>query len=146
MPLARFVTFHEVPENEVPARLRPVFAVILARARQGVVLVFNRYREVWELPGGFIDSGESPRQAAERELAEEAGCTARSTTWLGITEVNDGRAHFGAVFACETDQVPAHFENEEIAGIAFWLRGLAPAPHFQERMGHTDAALLERFA
>jgi 8-oxo-dGTP pyrophosphatase MutT (NUDIX family) len=41
--------------------------------------------------GGFIDAGESPRQAAIRELAEEAGCVARPRRWLGLVEVNDGR-------------------------------------------------------
>ena len=38
----------------------PTFAVVIARSADGVVLVFNRYRKVWELPGGLIDAGESP--------------------------------------------------------------------------------------
>lgn len=29
------------------------------------------YRNCWALPGGFVDEGESPEKAAERELAEE---------------------------------------------------------------------------
>lgn len=140
MPLARFVNFHELPEpgdGHLPA---PTFAVMIARSPDGAVLVFNRFRKVWELPGGLIDPGESPRRSAERELAEEAGCAARDTEWLGIVEVNDGRTHFGAVFRCGVDTVPPQFENVETAGLARWRRGQAPEP-----LGHSDAALLERF-
>ena len=73
--------FHEAGEHDFGLLPAPVFAVMIARARPGVVLVLNSVRKVWELPGGFIDAGESPRQAAVRELAEEAGC------------VEIGRAH-----------------------------------------------------
>lgn len=140
MSLARFVAFHGVPEQDAVPLPTPSFAVMIARSRDGVVLVFSRFRKVWELPGGLIDPGESPRQSAERELTEEAGCVARDSEWLGIVEVNDGRAHFGGVFRCAVDQAPAHFENAETGGIAFWRRGEAPEP-----MGQSDAALLERF-
>jgi 8-oxo-dGTP diphosphatase len=140
LPLARFVAFHEVPEPGSSALAPPRFALMLARTPEGVVLVLSCYRKVWELPGGLIDPGESPRQAAERELREEAGCEARGTSWLGLVEVHDGATHFGAVYQCEVDEVPAVFTNEETAAITRWRRGNAPQP-----LGHSDAALLERF-
>jgi 8-oxo-dGTP diphosphatase len=140
MGLARFVAFHECPEEgAMPAPL--AFAVMIPRNPQGVLLVFSRIRQVWELPGGLIDPGELPRQAAERELVEEAGCAARQTRWLGVVEVNDGKPHFGAVFDCETGPVPAVFENAETVAIGFWSRGDAA----MNPLGHSDAALLERF-
>jgi 8-oxo-dGTP diphosphatase len=36
----------------------------------------------WELPGGKVDDGETPTQAAEREIVEELGCRIAVTGWL----------------------------------------------------------------
>lgn len=141
MPLARFIALHDTPESDIPAAVAPRFAVVLAHAPGGVVLVFNRYRRVWELPGGLIDPGETHRESARRELAEEAGCHADSLDWLGIVEVDDGRRHFGAVFACTVASVPETMCNEEIDGLALWTPAAAPEP-----LGHADQALLGRFA
>jgi 8-oxo-dGTP diphosphatase len=141
MPHARFIAFHPVPESPVAPALEPRFAVVLARGPAGVVLVFNRFRRVWELPGGMIDPGESARDSARRELAEEAGCAADVLDWLGIVEVDDGRRHCGAVYACTVGSVPAQIRNEEIDGIAAWTPDSAPQP-----LGASDRALLERLA
>jgi 8-oxo-dGTP pyrophosphatase MutT (NUDIX family) len=90
MPLAEFVALHEVSEAECPRIALPAFAVVIALGPGGTVLVFNRYRQVWELPGGLIDAGESPRDAARRELLEEAECRAHDLAWLGMVEISDG--------------------------------------------------------
>jgi 8-oxo-dGTP diphosphatase len=139
-PLAIFVAFHEIAEPD-HAALGPLrFAVVLAGAVDGVVLVFNRYRDLWELPGGLIDAGETPRSCAIRELREEAGCEASGLRWLGVVEVNDGQRHLGAVFGCQADAVPDTFESDETSAISWWTAGHAPQP-----LGHSDAALLFRF-
>jgi 8-oxo-dGTP pyrophosphatase MutT (NUDIX family) len=87
----------------------------------------------------LIDAGETARDTAMRELAEEAGCAPGELEWLGVAEVDDGRRHFGAVFGCDVTDVPESMDTEEIGGIAFWRRGDHPQP-----LGHTDNALLER--
>lgn len=138
--LASFVTLHDASESDHAGIATPTFAVMLARSSDGVVLVFNRQRKLWELPGGFIDAGESPRDAAARELKEEAGCTARSLSWLGLVEVDDGASHFGAVFACEVEDVPPTFQSDEIGSLGRWRRDACPRP-----LGESDAALLNRF-
>lgn len=38
-----------------------------------VLLVQPTYKTTWELPGGAVEADESPRQACEREVAEELG-------------------------------------------------------------------------
>ncbi len=138
--LATFVALHELGESDCATLAEPTFAVMLARSPQGIVLVFNRYRKVWELPGGFIDPGESARDAAVRELAEEAGCAAHNTRWIGLVQVTDGNPHFGAVFACEVDAPPADFKNEEIGAVCATPRDSRPRP-----LGDCDVALLNRF-
>ena len=140
MPLARFIALHDVAETAHAHVGTARFAVMLAGTPRGTVLVFSRYRRVWELPGGLIDPGESARECARREFAEETGGTAGSAEWLGLLEVHDGATHFGGVYRCIASSVPDRFQNEETGGLAWWTRDGAPEP-----LGHADAVLLNRF-
>ena len=57
-------------------------AVVMPVDAKGRVLLVRQYRlpamrYLWELPAGRVDPGETPLQAARRELAEETGYRAR---------------------------------------------------------------------
>lgn len=58
----------------------PAVAVSIAVFREGEVLLATRtaapYRNVFTLPGGLVETGESLEQAALRELREETGVIA----------------------------------------------------------------------
>lgn len=46
---------------------------LLLDAAGRIFLVKPTYKPVWEIPGGAIEPGESPRRACRRELVEELG-------------------------------------------------------------------------
>lgn len=47
--------------------------VVFADADGRVLLVRPTYKDHWEIPGGMVEAGESPHEAAAREVAEELG-------------------------------------------------------------------------
>ena len=72
-----------LPSRRLPLLGRPVVdvAVGVLRAPDGRVLLTERKpgkdaAGFWELPGGQVDPGESPAEAAQRELLEEVGVRA----------------------------------------------------------------------
>ena len=49
--------------------------MILENAQGEALIVKAHYKPHWTFPGGIIDEGESPAEAAIREVAEEVGLT-----------------------------------------------------------------------
>ena len=49
-----------------------VYSVIFLDKR--FVMVYNLKRKGWEMPGGRVEEGENPADAAVREAREECGC------------------------------------------------------------------------
>ena len=101
------------------------FALVLASRRERILLVNNRRRRIWELPGGWRDAGESAHDCAVRELREESGCDARTLSAVGWVElettVAKGRgASLGAIFSARIECDPSPDASDEIAAAAFW--------------------------
>jgi ADP-ribose pyrophosphatase len=66
----------------------PDWVNVVARTVEGQFLIVRQVRHgtgesTWEIPAGAIDAGESPQEAAERELLEETGYRASSFRELG---------------------------------------------------------------
>jgi ADP-ribose pyrophosphatase YjhB (NUDIX family) len=66
-----------------------------------VLLVRESSDGKWALPGGYVDVGDSPAEAAAREAAEEAGVSARVVGLAGIFDrrlVPDAPPHLFHIF------------------------------------------------
>jgi len=68
-------------DNPIPAAV-----ALVVRGRK--VLLGRRaaapFEGTWDLPGGFLESGETPEVALRRELKEELGVGVRSARFLGF--------------------------------------------------------------
>ncbi|MFE7118354.1 NUDIX domain-containing protein [Streptomyces sp. NPDC057654] len=67
-------------ENEHEQRMaRPRMAAgalfFDSRDQNRVLLVRPSYKPMWEIPGGYVETGESPLAACQREVQEELGIT-----------------------------------------------------------------------
>ncbi len=102
----------------------PDWVNIIARTKGGDVVLIEQYRHGaeemhLELPGGLIDPGESPIEAAKRELREETGYASGNWLELGRSRPNPAIQnntifHFLAL-DCEKDFETAFDEHESIA-------------------------------
>ncbi len=114
----------EIPDADQVIPLRFALAVVIYQEK--IVLVFNHWRTVWELPGGMIDPGESSAECAIRETFEESGQALKEVTQVGLMKLElapDMRWEYGALYKAEIDTL-ANFEaNEEIEQITLWKRG-----------------------
>jgi len=119
-------------------------AALLTDASGAVLLVKPWYRDQWLLPGGVTEAGESPRQCAEREAAEEIGVAVTATELLAVhwmPPAGSRRATFAFVFDCgilaSRDEV--HLQAEELDDFAF-----LPLEQAVARMNPSGARRLTR--
>jgi len=93
------------------------YVVMCVRYRNQWIFVRHRERTTWEIPGGHIEPGETPDEAAARELYEETGALRYSLNAVcdysvtGTPVAGYGRLYFAEVELFNTE---LEFEIAEI--------------------------------
>ena len=128
------------PTNCIAEPLR--FAVMIAKYRESFLLVYNRYRACWEIPGGLIDPGETAREAAVRELFEETGQRALKERLLGRLEVSGEVGIVGALYGCGVAELRPFTPSEEIAELALWQGQQTIGVNYLGQLSNLDRRLL----
>jgi 8-oxo-dGTP pyrophosphatase MutT (NUDIX family) len=91
-------------------------ALVAIYVGPALLLVRQSYRTVWNLPGGGVRPGETPEEAARRELAEEIGLAAGALYPAGVRcGIWDGRRDRVHFFELRFAETPAlRLDNREI--------------------------------
>lgn len=96
-----------------------------------VLLVRERNESLWSLPGGWVDVGETPSEAVERECWEESGYIVQAAKLAAVYD-RDTHGHppmaqaiYKLFFVCEIIG-GAPTQNEEVDAIEFFAEDSLP--------------------
>jgi 8-oxo-dGTP diphosphatase len=126
----RLVRLLETSEAELEGMPEWTHSRVVARHEEKVLLVFERNKQRWALPGGARNAGETPRHCAVRELREESSndCPAENLRFLTAFELHlaptrlqaEPHTEYGALYEVAVDQIAAFLPNEEIGANLWW--------------------------
>ena len=126
--MARTDHFHN-PNAPAPTSIVPACTVVTRDDKGGVLLIRRTDNQLWALPGGAMEFGESISQTAVREVREETGLDVRVTGLVGIytdphhlVEFSDGevRQQFSICFTAKLTggTIATSDESSEVSFIA----------------------------
>jgi 8-oxo-dGTP diphosphatase len=94
------------------------YAVISAKYRNSWIFVRHQNRSTWEIAGGHIEIGESPHDAAFRELMEETGALRFNLACVATYSViKEGLTGYGKLYLAEVFELGKVPDVSEIAEI-----------------------------
>ena len=118
-------------------------SVVVVEHAGGVLMVFDGWRQQWELPGEAREPGETSRQAAVRELREETGIDGVDADGVAVAEfdlTDPDRHELLAVYRVRLRLAPRLLVNDEVLDFLWW----PPSGPDGEDMSPLDAEIARR--
>jgi 8-oxo-dGTP pyrophosphatase MutT (NUDIX family) len=122
--------------------------------RRGIVLLHHLKFAMWLQPGGHVDAGETPWQAARREVVEETGLDVAfldgtpQLAHVSVHDVPDGHTHLDLRYLFDggdSDPAPPPDESQDVRWFA-WPEAITVAePSLTTILGHLAARYARRF-
>jgi len=125
--MTRIEHYHD-PDAPRPNRLIPAASAVVADPDGRILLARRRDNELWTIPGGAMEPGETIAQTAMREVKEETGIEVVVVSLIGIysdphhvVEYADGevRQQFSVCFACRPTGTVAE-RDDEMSEVGFF--------------------------
>ena len=121
-------------EEEISAYPNVTGSYAIVKVGDKYLVGYNGWRKQWEFPAGGIESGETARQAAYREMLEETHQSNLNLEFKGLFKVTDshGKQKYQAVFLGEKESLEAfvYSEGDEMSKIHLW--------DLEEDIGYVD--------
>jgi 8-oxo-dGTP diphosphatase len=103
----------------------PKVAAAVLVEQDGRVLLVRRnnepYRGLWTLPAGFVDAGEDPARAAERECFEETGLVVRVKRVLDVIAGQEHERGADFVIVYRAEVVGGNLSPDDDADAVEWF-------------------------
>jgi 8-oxo-dGTP diphosphatase len=120
-----FTDFINIPENEIKQDKLDyplTHSLVVAKSKDGYLLIFNSWKNHWELTGGIIENGETMRECVIREMLEETNQIANKIEFKGLMKFNlkNGKTEYGGLYSAYIEIERPFVENDEAKKIIFW--------------------------
>jgi 8-oxo-dGTP diphosphatase len=126
MTSVRFYDPSFIPQGKL------TYSVIAAKSNGSWIFVRHQNRKTWEIAGGHIEDGETPDDAAGRELMEETGATDFKLECVSTYSVEkEGSTGWGRLFFAEVLHLGPIPDTSEIAEIKL-------SDHLPENLTYPD--------